>query len=279
MEKVNETYFTAGELAVLFNIPKQTLLYYDKMKLIEPEFISDNGYRHYSMKQYLTLEVIMNLRKIDVPITKIQEYINNRDLEEFQQMLLEKKEICSRVIEENKKMQDSLNQVLDNLKEIQNGLQYVVTLNHQPETRYFISVMDEKLDGKKKIELMAKHNKVAFENSPFKEFNLGWLIHQECFFKQHFDSAYAYISEIGSDSSLTPIHIKPAGLYLSVRIYGTVRTQVASITKRFEEFAQVNNLKIIGDIYVLPIKTYWVTNNYKEYINLVCVQVEQILKD
>lgn len=33
-------YYTAGELARLFNIPKQTMLYYDKMGILKPEFVA-----------------------------------------------------------------------------------------------------------------------------------------------------------------------------------------------------------------------------------------------
>lgn len=99
MSKNSESFFTAGELATLFNIPKQTLLYYDKMNLLPPEFIAENGYRHYSLKQYLTLEVIVNLRKLDIPISKIKEYIENRDIDAFDKLLLEKKCECDEIIE------------------------------------------------------------------------------------------------------------------------------------------------------------------------------------
>lgn len=47
-------YYTAGELARLFNIPKQTMLYYDKMGVLQPEFIAENGYRYYATPQYLS---------------------------------------------------------------------------------------------------------------------------------------------------------------------------------------------------------------------------------
>lgn len=63
MSKNPKLYYTAGELADLFELPKQTLLYYDKMGVLSPEFISENNYRHYSLKQYLILEVILNMRK------------------------------------------------------------------------------------------------------------------------------------------------------------------------------------------------------------------------
>lgn len=55
-------YYTAGELAKLFGIPKQTMFYYDKMGLLTPEFVAKNGYRYYAMPQYLTLEIILFLR-------------------------------------------------------------------------------------------------------------------------------------------------------------------------------------------------------------------------
>lgn len=55
-------YYTAGELAKLFGIPKQTMFYYDKMGLFTPEFVAENGYRYYAMPQYLTLEIILFLR-------------------------------------------------------------------------------------------------------------------------------------------------------------------------------------------------------------------------
>ena len=48
MSKNPKLYYTAGELADLFELPKQTLLYYDKMGILSPEFISENNYRHYS---------------------------------------------------------------------------------------------------------------------------------------------------------------------------------------------------------------------------------------
>ena len=111
MSKNSESFFTAGELATLFNIPKQTLLYYDKMNLLTPEFIAENGYRHYSLKQYLTLEVIVNLRKLDIPISKIKEYIENRDIDAFDKLLLEKKCECDEIIEKNLKIKNSLNTV------------------------------------------------------------------------------------------------------------------------------------------------------------------------
>ena len=79
MQSKEANYFTAGELAAIFSISKQTLLYYDKIGLLSPEFVSENGYRHYSISQYLILEIIVNLRNLNISISNIKEYINARN--------------------------------------------------------------------------------------------------------------------------------------------------------------------------------------------------------
>lgn len=40
---INQNFFTAGEMASLFGISKQTLLYYDKIHLLSPDYIGENG--------------------------------------------------------------------------------------------------------------------------------------------------------------------------------------------------------------------------------------------
>lgn len=103
MSKNPKLYYTAGELADLFELPKQTLLYYDKMGVLFPEFISENNYRHYSLKQYLILEVILNMRKLGIPISKIKEYLEERSIDSLQALLQAKDRECEEIIAHNEK--------------------------------------------------------------------------------------------------------------------------------------------------------------------------------
>lgn len=43
MQKGIQNYFTTGELSQLCKIPRKTLLYYDKLGLITPEVVDENG--------------------------------------------------------------------------------------------------------------------------------------------------------------------------------------------------------------------------------------------
>ncbi len=169
MSKNSESFFTAGELATLFNIPKQTLLYYDKMNLLTPEFIAENGYRHYSLKQYLTLEVIVNLRKLDIPISKIKEYIENRDIDAFDKLLLEKKCECDEIIEKNLKIKNSLNTVFAQLEKTRSSRLNQITLEFQKEKYFFISDLSKTRIGKKESKSWPIITKKLFLNNILKK--------------------------------------------------------------------------------------------------------------
>ena len=80
INKDKRKYFTAGELAAIFNISKQSLLYYDKVNLLSPDFVSKNGYRNYSIQQFLDLEIIVNLRALDISIANIKKYLEARSI-------------------------------------------------------------------------------------------------------------------------------------------------------------------------------------------------------
>ena len=97
-KKQYDNYFTAGELASMFGISKQSLLYYDKIHLLSPDFISENGYRHYSIAQFLDLEIIVNLRSLDIPINDIQDYLKNRSRERLDELFRKKEIVLNPVI-------------------------------------------------------------------------------------------------------------------------------------------------------------------------------------
>lgn len=123
MSKNPKLYYTAGELADLFELPKQTLLYYDKMGVLSPEFISENNYRHYSLKQYLILEIILNMRKLGIPIFKIKEYLAERSIDRLQTLLQAKDRECEEIIAHNEKIRKNIHVVFSSwIKSAKAGL-------------------------------------------------------------------------------------------------------------------------------------------------------------
>lgn len=84
MNKLSEKYFTIGEFASLFKLSKQTLFYYERNNILRPAYIDENGYRYYSLEQYFIFDIIINMRKLGIPLKDIAAYLQTRDINALQ---------------------------------------------------------------------------------------------------------------------------------------------------------------------------------------------------
>ena len=61
--------YAISEMASLFNVSRQTLIYYDKIGLFKPAVVNDKGYRFYSPTQipliYMLRDLGLELDEID----------------------------------------------------------------------------------------------------------------------------------------------------------------------------------------------------------------------
>lgn len=132
-------YYTAGELARLFNIPKQTMLYYDKMGILKPEFVAENGYRYYSTPQYLTLEIILFLRKMDISVPDIRKFLENRSRDNILRILDRRKEECLQQIDQARRLIHSLDTYRNTLERSQSLPLNQVLLQNYHDCRMFLT--------------------------------------------------------------------------------------------------------------------------------------------
>ena len=109
--------YKINEVARIFGISRQTLIYYDKIKLFQPDYIDEeNSYRYYIQEQFFQLRFILILKKAGFSLNEIKEYTKSgtpeesliyleekeRDLEEKIALLEESKNTIGRKIEELK---------------------------------------------------------------------------------------------------------------------------------------------------------------------------------
>ena len=72
--------YTIGEISAMYGINYRTLRYYDEIGLLKPEYINpDTNYRYYSTSQFITLNNILYLRELDIPVQTIKEVLEKRD--------------------------------------------------------------------------------------------------------------------------------------------------------------------------------------------------------
>lgn len=78
---------TTGQFAKLCNLSKDTILYYDKIGLLKPDVITDNGYRYYNPEKYLDIVMIRMLSEIGISLKEIGDYMKNMDMARFKELL------------------------------------------------------------------------------------------------------------------------------------------------------------------------------------------------
>jgi MerR family transcriptional regulator, thiopeptide resistance regulator len=67
--------WSTGEVAKQRNISVRTLRYYDQIGLLSPGFKDENGKRYYSEEDLFTLEKIMILKSLSLPLEEIREVL------------------------------------------------------------------------------------------------------------------------------------------------------------------------------------------------------------
>ena len=88
-------YYKTGQFAKLANVSERTIRYYDKIGLLKPSFVMENGYRQYSDLDLLKLQKILSLKHLGFSIDEIfpmvMDNTNLKDSFELQIDLIEDK--------------------------------------------------------------------------------------------------------------------------------------------------------------------------------------------
>lgn len=93
----NKKLFQIGEVAKMFGVSVGTLRHYEQAGLLTPEYVDpETGYRYFSIRQFEVLNTIRYLRVLDMPLTQIREYLENRDIQVIQEKLRQQKEEVDR---------------------------------------------------------------------------------------------------------------------------------------------------------------------------------------
>ncbi|WP_288229971.1 methyltransferase domain-containing protein [uncultured Faecalicoccus sp.] len=65
------TNYSTGQFAKLANVTERTIRYYDKMGLLKPSFVMENGYRKYTQSDLLKLQKILSLKHMGFSLEEI----------------------------------------------------------------------------------------------------------------------------------------------------------------------------------------------------------------
>ena len=104
-----EKYFSIGKFAELHKFSRQTLIFYDKIGVLKPDYIDpDNGYRYYSPEQLEILDLLYTLKEAGVSLKEIKSFMENRSVGSAIDLFNEKIEELDKIIQRQKKIKGRL---------------------------------------------------------------------------------------------------------------------------------------------------------------------------
>ncbi len=130
--------FSIGEMAKIFHLSVSSLRHYEALGLVTPEYVDPStNYRYYSVRQFEPLNTIRYLRAMDMPLTEIADFLQNRDVETIEEKLRAQKAAVVQKQKELKRIERKLDARLSQLHEVRHAPLGEITLIHSPALRLF----------------------------------------------------------------------------------------------------------------------------------------------
>lgn len=99
-----------SEMAKLYGITRQTLIYYDEIDLFKPVHVDAKGYRYYSRRQIPYLREICFLKAMGVSLKDIVEHFQGRSADKEIQLLQRQRTRVMQEIARLSKLREAINQ-------------------------------------------------------------------------------------------------------------------------------------------------------------------------
>lgn len=266
--------FSIGELAAYQNISKQTLIYYDKIGLFQPDYVHpQTGYRYYSARQLDVLDTILVMKKCGFSLEQIKDYLVHRNLENSRDILQQQMRTLEQKIRELQLIHSRIAHKCDTLQQaIQSRDSIIRVVSLPAQTLLFepvaapYSLTEISIATKKCFAKAFEHHLPIF-------FETGVSVPLERLRrKQYIQASIAFLpmSQSAADEMMLQL---PKGTC----VIGYHEGNYGSIGETYERifaYCQQHRLTITSDSYEFCINDHLTSADAKEYITRIQFYVE-----
>ncbi|MDO4275173.1 MAG: MerR family transcriptional regulator [Eubacteriales bacterium] len=276
MEK-NEL-FLIGEVSKLFHISIGILRHYDKIGLLKPEYTdADTGYRYYSTRQFECLNTIRYLRALDMPLEEISLFLNNRDLDSIQALLLNQKEKVAQRQLELSIIQHKIENRLSQLSDASISEFDIIKEEAKPGRR--LAALKKKLTPKSYLDLEFSIRELEQEEENTVTFlgKVGVGISCDSLLKgqyQPYEIVFIILDEEDTFKGNT-IYLPPETC-VTVRFQGG-HEQAFGYYGRLMEYIKKNGYEISGFSKEITMIDYGLTNDVSKFVTEIQIPVSKSL--
>lgn len=266
-----EKYYRIGEISRLYKISTDILRYYDKIGLMSPDFIGENGYRYYSKKQIWKLNNIRNLRNIGVGLEDIKEFLDERNINSANDIIEFQLEKVEDKIKKLTELKEELTSKLENIEFFKTFKDFnKPVLKFIPKRKFLRSKGNFKQDWEIDFELKILNEKTEYDNDFILTNNeIGATLSKENFL----NGEYLTFSESFIINDVKG-EIIPEGYFLTIVFKGKY-DESYKYYNILKKYIEENNLIVTGDIHEIYHIEIHITENEDEFITEIQIPVAE----
>lgn len=269
-----EELFYARDLAKLYNISKQTLIFYDRKNLFKPAYVDTNGYRMYSLKQFFILGIILDLKKMGFQLHDISSFLENRSSSNMLYLLNKQLLKLTKQIELTKKLCSTIKLKIDTIHEYKECKLNEVTLSYLPEEYFLVSKgISLLLPLKQRFVSAVNLLRSAVDADGLKEYNVGGFI-----FNEELSSFSLKEYKVFCETKREKCNfVKSYGLYVQIYVNTNFDNAINAAKPQLIKFCKDLNVKLGNTIYVKTLKDYWAADSHDGFISKIEIPI--VLKE
>lgn len=276
-----ERFFTTGQFAALCGTTKETLFHYDRIGILKPACVGENGYRYYTAVQFYDFDLIRTMKYTGSSLEDIRKCFHNFDTEYFLEMFREKQ----RGIKEEQRKLEELSGFMQELVQITEealDARYGVPRIERDEDEYLL-VTDfgyrEWDSTAAPARLLGEHIRKCEAHGIRNHAFVGSIILHETLKKGELKESFLFTKipeNIWTDEwrRREDVRRKPAGTFASVMHKGPYISFGKSIEKLLK-FTERERLEIAGDCYVYDMISYIAGAGEEDYVVKIKVPVRK----
>lgn len=267
--------FQIGEVARMFHLSVSSLRHYENIGLLVPEVTDpDTGYRYYSTRQFEPLNTIRYLRALDMPLSEIADFLQNRDIDRIEEKLRQQKEIVVKREQELKRIERKIDNRLNQLKDASSSTLDVIQLTHTKASRFVW--MEDTLTIREFVDMEPPIRKLEQRQKEALIFlgKVGIGISREHLMEGEFsqyDGIFLLLDEEDQYDGKTVV--LPETLCVRVRFRGSHGEAPAQYQKLME-YIETQNLKVTGFSREITLIDYGLTTDTDKFVTEISIPVE-----
>lgn len=271
-----KTLFPIGEVSRLFHISVSSLRHYEAMGLLTPAYVSpDSGYRYYGTEQFEVLNTIRYLRVLDMPLSEIEDFLQNKDIDRIEEKLLQQKQAVLKKQQSLKRIEQKIDNRLNWLLDARNTPLDTVSLIRLPSCRVVWMEDPLKVDGSLDMEAPIRRLDQSDAEAVVFLGKVGLGISAEHLRKaeiDRYDSIFLILDQedIYTGETLT----LPETLCMRLRFRGSHTDAPAQYRKLLARIAQ-EGMQIAGFSREITLIDYGITNDTEKFVTEICIPVRR----